>query len=262
MNTRSQRQNAASDVHAKDALNDSDAGQSSEPEGSGIDQVSTSLIDYPLDTISPEETAKLRKRLQPSRETQDQSAHVTTDTDSSDESQNLDRISQELLPSFDLNKEDLLVESYKQLGDGNQRLVDAFVEGLLRLEAGDAPDAEKTKKAKRRGGPDIAPLLYADRPDKSEKVLPFIIRVYGGGDPKGGWLDGNMTRADLRHIDSQCAGALNELEKRTGRVPLKDLNLPTVKEYNDALLALPSDSLSRDEKRRLQSVEASRRHEP
>lgn len=134
-------------------------------------------------------------------------------------------------------KKDLLVQSYEKLGDENRKLVNAFVEGLMRVEEGATETPEKEKKVIRRGGPETAPLLYADRQDKREKVVPFIIRVYGGGDPSGGWLDGNMTRADLRHLDPKGYAALNNFETRAGgNTPLSEMNLPTVKQQNDALI--------------------------
>ena len=147
-------------------------------------------------------------------------------------------------------KKDALSEGYEKLGDENRKLVDAFVSGLLRVES----DLESSSGVTRRGGPETAPILYANRENKNERVVPFIIRVYGGGDPKGGWLNGDMTRADLRHIDEKCANALRDHESRHGKVDLDDLNLPTVKQRNDRLLASDPNDLDESERRRLEQL--------
>lgn len=71
--------------------------------------------------------------------------------------------------------------------------------------------------------------LYADRPSKSENAPAFIQRVYGP------WLDGNFTRADLRRLDRKASIALTNWER--DHKQRADINLPTIKERNDALVA-------------------------
>ena len=76
--------------------------------------------------------------------------------------------------------------------------------------------------------------LYAARPNRKETAPAFIERVYGGA----GWLTGEFTRADLRKVDPGAAAALNNFESHRGhKLTLKELNLPTVKERYDRLLA-------------------------
>lgn len=68
-----------------------------------------------------------------------------------------------------------------------------------------------------------APEMYADRPERRESIVEFLNRVYCP------WLDGSMTRADLRKLDVQASVALVNYEsKRKTSVPLDTLNLPTV----------------------------------
>lgn len=70
---------------------------------------------------------------------------------------------------------------------------------------------------------------YENRPDRSENAPDFISRVYKD------WLTGEFTRADLRKIDKSAERALNNWEQHSGtRAPI---NLPTLKEFNDARLA-------------------------
>lgn len=71
--------------------------------------------------------------------------------------------------------------------------------------------------------------LYANRPSKTENAPAFIQRVYGP------WLDGNFTRADLRRIDAKAEMGLRNWER--DHKQRADINLPTIKEKNDALLA-------------------------
>lgn len=75
-------------------------------------------------------------------------------------------------------------------------------------------------------------LLYENRPSKSENAPAFIQRVYGP------WLDGNFTRADLRRIDPKAITGLKNWERENKQ--RAEINLPTIKEKNDALLAAGS----------------------
>lgn len=78
--------------------------------------------------------------------------------------------------------------------------------------------------------PERAPSdeLYSSRQDRQETPPDFIARVYGK------WLTGEFTRADLRKLDKQAEMALRNWERKHGRAPI---NLPTLKERNDEILA-------------------------
>lgn len=69
---------------------------------------------------------------------------------------------------------------------------------------------------------------YDRRQDRKERAPDFIQRVYGP------WLDGSLTRADLRKLDPKAEIALSNWERKNGR---GDLNLPTKKELHDRLFA-------------------------
>lgn len=69
---------------------------------------------------------------------------------------------------------------------------------------------------------------YDKRQDRKERAPDFIQRVYGP------WLDGSLTRADLRKLDPKAEIALSNWERKNGR---GDLNLPTKKELHDRLFA-------------------------
>ena len=69
---------------------------------------------------------------------------------------------------------------------------------------------------------------YDKRQDRKERAPDFIQRVYGP------WLDGSLTRADLRKLDPKAEIALSNWERKNGR---GDLNLPTKKEQHDRLFA-------------------------
>jgi hypothetical protein len=105
-----------------------------------------------------------------------------------------------------------------------------------------------------RALPTTAPEFYADRAE-GETAPGFIRRVYGP------WLDGNFTRAHLRKLDPRAEKALRDWEYHHGRVPEKQLNLPTLKERNDRLLAAgleaEPDALRRQG---LRNIEANRRY--
>lgn len=147
-------------------------------------------------------------------------------------------------------------EEFEALSEDQRSLVVDYMRALARVEAEPSGDADA--QAKRRGGPPVAPTLYADRPDKSENVVDFIRRVYGP------WLDGDFTRADLRHLDKKCASALTSFEhnRGQGRLPLSELNLPTVQERNDRLLQEGLDAQDPSERRRLQHVLSKRDERP
>jgi hypothetical protein len=89
---------------------------------------------------------------------------------------------------------------------------------------------EITPEVLKETAPKSAPNdeLYAKRAIKSEKAPDFIKRVYEQ------WLTGDFTRADLRKIDPQAEMALRNWERTNGRA---ELNLPTVEERNDRLVA-------------------------
>lgn len=70
---------------------------------------------------------------------------------------------------------------------------------------------------------------YAARSNRKEDGPAFISRVYAP------WLTGEFTRADLNKIDPQAVSALINWESKHGR--RTEINLPTVKERNDRLLA-------------------------
>lgn len=139
-------------------------------------------------------------------------------------------------------------EEFEALSEDKRSLVVDYMRALSRVELEESPASDSPSK--RRGGPPVAPTLYADRPDKSENVVDFIKRVYSP------WLDGDFTRADLRHLDKKCASALTSFEhnRGQGRLPLSELNLPTVQERNDRLLEEGLDSQDPAERRRLQHV--------
>ena len=84
--------------------------------------------------------------------------------------------------------------------------------------------------ARGAAAPERRPEFYADR-RPGETAPEFIKRVYGR------WLDGNFTRAHLRGLDPRAEKALRDWEYHHGRVPEKELNLPTLKERNSRLLA-------------------------
>lgn len=71
--------------------------------------------------------------------------------------------------------------------------------------------------------------LYVNRPDRSQSAPEFIAAVYKN------FLHGDFTRADLRRIDPKAEMALRNWERdhRTRAA----INLPTIKERNDALIA-------------------------
>lgn len=102
--------------------------------------------------------------------------------------------------------------------------------------------------------PQTAPELYADR-QPGETAPEFIKRVYGR------WLDGNFTRAHLRGLDPRAEKALRDWEYHHGRVPEKELNLPTLRERNTRLLAAglekEPDALRRQG---LRNIQAGRRY--
>jgi hypothetical protein len=102
--------------------------------------------------------------------------------------------------------------------------------------------------------PQTAPDSYADR-QPGETAPEFIKRVYGR------WLDGNFTRAHLRKLDPRAEKALRDWEYHHGRVPEKELNLPTLKERNSRLLAAglekEPDALRRQG---LRNIQAGRRY--
>jgi hypothetical protein len=139
-------------------------------------------------------------------------------------------------------------EEFEALSEDKRSLVVDYMRALSRVELEESPASDSPSK--RRGGPPVAPTLYADRPDKSENVVDFVKRVYSP------WLDGDFTRADLRHLDKKCASALTSFEhnRGQGRLPLSELNLPTVQERNDRLLKEGLDSQDPAERRRLQHV--------
>ncbi|HWV20701.1 MAG TPA: hypothetical protein VN036_06720 [Devosia sp.] len=96
--------------------------------------------------------------------------------------------------------------------------------------------------------------LYAKRLNPSETAPQFIERVYGN------WLTGEFTRADLRRLDKQAEMALRNWERTNGRA---SINLPTLKERNDALTADPTVLADPTVKeiRRLQSAAHRRKHQ-
>jgi hypothetical protein len=102
--------------------------------------------------------------------------------------------------------------------------------------------------------PQTAPELYADR-RPGETAPDFIKRVYGR------WLDGAFTRAHLRKLDARAEKALRDWEYHHGRVPEQELNLPTLRERNNRLLAAglekEPDALRRQG---LRNIEANRRY--
>ena len=72
---------------------------------------------------------------------------------------------------------------------------------------------------------------YENRREKSEHGAEFVMRVYDD------YLNGDFTRADLRRCDPKAEMALRNHEQKYGRVPLGLLNLPTVSERNERLVA-------------------------
>jgi hypothetical protein len=136
----------------------------------------------------------------------------------------------------------LIMARLKELDAAGLRRVLAMAEEIAR--AGASGRALPTK----------APALYADRPE-GETAPAFIRRVYGP------WLDGNFTRAHLRKLDPRAEKALRDFEYHHGRVPDSALNLPTLKERNDRLLAAgleaEPDALRRQG---LRNIEANRRY--
>lgn len=91
---------------------------------------------------------------------------------------------------------------------------------------------------------------YKDRP-AGESAPDFIERIYGKR------LTGEFTRADLRKLDAQAEMGLRNWERKHGRAPL---NLPTVEERNDHLLARDPETLSRTERQARTRVSLKRRH--
>jgi hypothetical protein len=77
-----------------------------------------------------------------------------------------------------------------------------------------------------QSAPAKAPELWRSRRDKSEKIFDFIRRVYGR------YL-GKLRRADLRKLDFSLYNSLYYKKHRAEA----DLDLPTVREANDKLLA-------------------------
>jgi len=77
--------------------------------------------------------------------------------------------------------------------------------------------------------PHHAPELYRDRPDRSENAPDFIFRVYAP------WLGGDLRRSDLYALDRPLYQAFQNW-LRANKHP-DWLDLPTVKEANDRLLA-------------------------
>ena len=64
-----------------------------------------------------------------------------------------------------------------------------------------------------------------------------------------------MTRADLKHLDPKAYSALNNFESHSGcSTTLEEMNLPTVKQYNDALLERESDDVSSEDAQRLSAA--------
>jgi hypothetical protein len=135
-----------------------------------------------------------------------------------------------------------ILSRLKELDAAGLRRVLEIAEGIARAGAAG------------RALPQTAPELYADRP-AGETVPAFVSRVYGA------WLDGNFTRADLRKLDPRAEKALRDWEYHHGRVPESALNLPTLKERNDRLLAAGLES-EPDALRRqgLRNIEANRRY--
>ena len=119
-------------------------------------------------------------------------------------------------------KDDFDIEElYKKIDgfDKNaQRLVAKFVdvvESVIRSEENPHPLPKK------------APELYENRTDRDENPRDFISRVYSK------WLDGTLTRPDLRRLDQKLYHALANWEHRFGRV---DYDLSTLKEKNDRIM--------------------------
>jgi hypothetical protein len=136
----------------------------------------------------------------------------------------------------------LIMARLKELDAAGLRRVLAIAEEIARVGATG------------RALPHESPALYADRPE-GETAPDFIRRVYGR------WLDGNFTRAHLRKLDARAEKALRDWEYHHGRVPESALNLPTLKERNDRLLAAgleaEPDALRRQG---LRNIEANRRY--
>jgi hypothetical protein len=139
--------------------------------------------------------------------------------------------------------------------DEAKELRRAIIARLKELDAAGLRRVLGVAEAMARGPlPQGAPEFYVDRPP-AETAPEFIKRVYGR------WLDGNFTRAHLRKLDPRAEKALRDWEYHHGRVPGKELNLPTLRERNSRLLAAglekEPDALRRQG---LRNIEANRRY--
>lgn len=77
-----------------------------------------------------------------------------------------------------------------------------------------------------RSAPEKAPELWKNRPDKTEKIFDFIRRVYGQ-------YIGRIRKSDLRRLDFSLYKSLYYQKHKDET----DVDLPTIKEANDRLLA-------------------------
>jgi hypothetical protein len=81
-----------------------------------------------------------------------------------------------------------------------------------------------------RSAPERPPELWQNRPDKSEKIFDFIRRVYAP-------YIGRIRRADLRRLDFSLYKSLYYKKHQDEYKGKSDLNLLSVREANDRLLA-------------------------
>lgn len=94
---------------------------------------------------------------------------------------------------------------------------------------------------------------FAARLDRQIPAPHFIREKYGH------LLDGNFTRADLRKIDPSAVKGLENYEHQHGQqVPLDELNLPTLKQRNDRLLATLNEEPDSVRRRGLRHLRAQR----
>lgn len=77
--------------------------------------------------------------------------------------------------------------------------------------------------------PDRAPELYCRRTDRDETPVDFIRRVYAD------WLGHGLTTADVARLDRKLGLSMRVYFTTRGKP--RDLDLPTVKERTDRMIA-------------------------
>lgn len=78
-------------------------------------------------------------------------------------------------------------------------------------------------------GPDRAPELYSRRTKREENPVEFIRRVYAE------WLGRGLTMADVARLDPKLGLSMRVYFATRGKP--RDLDLPTVKERTDRMIA-------------------------